>query len=487
MPSPCLLPMTPAELPVLSDVEFVGDFLPMNETEKGVVESNISGPAVLVDVDDSVVVDQSVLANELTPFMRKNIRPFLDALLAVWKDKKESECDPTSVGHQLAACCLASRVKSPLGIILMSLMSARHSEKALFKCGIDLPPPPMSAISLPLWADECPGDLRKLESFSGLGNPVKPLVTDILPDVLMQNAEDPRTLLCEPGQADAQISALASTIEGPPGAIWALTRHPTNASEAFQRSLSQLGSVVSDEEGSVPRVTLTAGDVELARSMSITILQQKYDLAKLVKSAADLIEYMIDQNVQCTAKSSIAAYLWNLAYKIDLIPSALPSDVLPAFRAWQSWGVSVCTYSTSSSGCHMVHFNNCQGTITATAPTTPAAADSSKTDSGSVENPLFLTDRHLRIENGPNITPIERFYAAAEVLGAPTQLISCVTDKAVDAKAAAEAGMSVILLQRPGAPKPKDLPSSVAVVASLLDIKDLAGATLSPDLGSSTK
>lgn len=166
-----------------------------------------------------------------------------------------------------------------------------------------------------------------------------------------------------------------------------------------------------------------------------------------VETISNFVTYLIEKDLKLGPLKTLQGLIWNRAYIDKTIKGHIYEDVPPAFKKWTEDGIQICIYSSGSVMAQKMLFGN--------------------SDFGDLMP--FLSDY---FDTGVgNKREQQSYINILQKLGAQSQDILFLTDITAEGKAAKEAGIQVIILQRPGnSPLTDDELSEYTVVKSFNEI-----------------
>jgi 2,3-diketo-5-methylthio-1-phosphopentane phosphatase len=137
---------------------------------------------------------------------------------------------------------------------------------------------------------------------------------------------------------------------------------------------------------------------------------------------------MMDEDRKAPALKTLQGRIWEAGYRSGELQAPVFPDVVPALSRWKKEGIPVYIYSSGSVQAQKLLFSH-----TPEGDLTP------------------LLSGFFDTAVGPKKEPASYLHISEEI-GISPSLILFVTDNAEEAHAAAEAGMEVVVMERPGNP-----------------------------------
>ncbi|XP_055848075.1 enolase-phosphatase E1 [Episyrphus balteatus] len=167
-----------------------------------------------------------------------------------------------------------------------------------------------------------------------------------------------------------------------------------------------------------------------------------------VETVTEFVLYLIEKDLKLGPLKTLQGLIWNHGYVDKTIKGHIYEDVPPAFEKWTKNGIKICIYSSGSVMAQKMLFAN--------------------SDFGNLMP--FLTD-YFDTAIG-NKRESKSYTKIVQHLDVDSQDILFLTDITAEGKAALEAGMQVIILQRPGnAPLTDDEQKEFIIVKNFDEIQ----------------
>ncbi|KAF1353310.1 HAD-like domain-containing protein [Delphinella strobiligena] len=171
------------------------------------------------------------------------------------------------------------------------------------------------------------------------------------------------------------------------------------------------------------------------------------------------VQDLTARDVKIAYLKNLQGYLWQAGYESGAYATPLFDDVAPQLQHWKTSGLSLVIYSSGSVFAQKLLFGHVQNSV--------ATADGDKRSRdlrGLISDWFDTTNAGLKMETSSYTT-------IAEKLGKQSGRILFLSDNVKEVKAALEAGMKSIVVDRPGnAPLSEEERKSYKVVESLHDI-----------------
>ncbi|XP_059395776.1 enolase-phosphatase E1 [Carassius carassius] len=150
------------------------------------------------------------------------------------------------------------------------------------------------------------------------------------------------------------------------------------------------------------------------------------DEEKAIREVVEGVLWQMAADRKSTALKQLQGHMWRAAYMTGKIKGQVYQDVVPAIRRWRHHGLKVYIYSSGSVEAQKLLFGySVQGDL------------------------LDLFDGHFDTNIGAKVES-KSYENIAERIGCQPEEIMFLTDVTREAKAAEDAGVSVIMVVRPG-------------------------------------
>ncbi|KAM6985282.1 enolase-phosphatase E1 [Aplochiton taeniatus] len=169
-------------------------------------------------------------------------------------------------------------------------------------------------------------------------------------------------------------------------------------------------------------------DIKQNRACAVHTLDQTVhtDEEKAIREVVENVLWQMAADRKTTALKQLQGHMWRAAYSTGRIKGEVYQDVVPSIRRWRRQGLKIYIYSSGSVEAQKLLFGySVEGDV------------------------LDLFDGHFDTNIGLKVE--DRSYERiAERIGCQPENITFLTDVTREAKAAADAGVNVVVVIRPG-------------------------------------